>query len=38
VRGGVQVDVWYDQNERLVHQESLEDGHRTVLEITGIRR
>src|SRR5262249_20978755 len=36
--GGVQVDVWYDQNERPVRQESIEDGHKTVLEITGLRK
>jgi hypothetical protein len=38
VTGGVKVDLWYDQQERLVRQEALEDGHRIVLEITGIRR
>jgi hypothetical protein len=36
--GKVQVDLWYDGAERLVRQEWLEDGHRTVLELTRIRR
>jgi hypothetical protein len=34
--GGLQVELWYDANERLVRQESMEDGHRTVLELTAI--
>jgi hypothetical protein len=38
VSGGVQVDVWYDAQERLVRQESIEEGHRTVLELSRIRR
>jgi hypothetical protein len=37
VRGGVQVDLWYDGQDRLVRQESLESGHRTVLELTQIQ-
>jgi hypothetical protein len=36
--GGVAVDAWYDAQERLVRQESVEDGHRTVLDLAGIRR
>src|SRR5262249_26152493 len=36
--GGVQVDVWYDAQDRLVREESLEDGHRTLLELVRIRR
>jgi hypothetical protein len=36
--GGLEVDAWYDGQERLVHQESMEDGHRTVLDLAGIRR
>jgi hypothetical protein len=36
--GRVEVDAWYDDQERLVHQESMEDGHRTVLDLAGIRR
>lgn len=37
VKGDVQVDLWYDDQERLVRQESLESGHRTVLELARIR-
>jgi hypothetical protein len=36
--GGVQVELWYDGKDRLVREESIEDGHRTVLELTAIRR
>ncbi|OAI51797.1 hypothetical protein AYO44_04835 [Planctomycetaceae bacterium SCGC AG-212-F19] len=36
--GDVQVDLWYDGSERLVRQESLEDGHKTVLELTRYQR
>jgi len=36
--GGVQADLWYDSQERLVRQESIEDGHKTVLELSQIRR
>jgi hypothetical protein len=38
VSGPVQVDLWYDGQERLVRQESIEEGHRTVLELSAIRR
>ena len=38
VSGGVQVELWYDAADRLVRQESLEEGHRTVLELTSVRR
>ncbi len=38
VRGDVQVDVWYDAQGRLVHQESVEDGHRTVLQLKQVGR
>jgi len=38
VRGEVQVDVWYDGQGRLVHQESVEDGHRTVMKLTQVNR
>jgi hypothetical protein len=34
----VHVDLWYDDQERMVRQEGLEDGHRTVFELTGLRR
>jgi hypothetical protein len=36
--GGVQVELYYDNMERLVRQEFVEDGHRTVLELTKIRK
>ena len=35
---GVQVDAWYDSSERLVRQESIEDGYRTTFELAAIRR
>ena len=35
---GVQADLWYDSQERLVRQESIEDGHKTLLELSRIRR
>jgi hypothetical protein len=38
VTGGVQVELWYDDQERMVRQESVEDGHRMLLELTGVRR
>jgi hypothetical protein len=36
--GKVAVDAWYDGGERLVRQEWIEDGHRTLLELVRIRR
>jgi hypothetical protein len=36
--GGVNVDLWYDGSERLIRQEWLEQGHRTTLELSRIRR
>jgi hypothetical protein len=33
----LQVDLWYDAQERLVRQESIEDGHRTVFELVSLR-
>ena len=38
IRGDVDVDLWYDDEGRLVRQTSLESGHRTLLELTKIRR
>jgi hypothetical protein len=35
---GVQVDAWFDAQERLIRQDSIEDGHRTILELARIRR
>jgi hypothetical protein len=37
-KGKVQVDAWYDAQERLVRQESTENGHRYTLELTQIQR
>jgi hypothetical protein len=34
--GAVQVDLWYDAQERLVREETVEDGHRTVLELMNL--
>jgi Family of unknown function (DUF6134) len=36
--GTVKVDLWYDAAERLVRQEWIEDGHRTVLELARVHR
>jgi hypothetical protein len=36
--GGVQVDLWYDGSDRMVRQESIEQGHRTVQELTRLQR
>jgi hypothetical protein len=36
--GKVKVDVWYDATERLVRQEWVEQGHRTLLELARVRR
>jgi Family of unknown function (DUF6134) len=35
---GVKADLWYDNADRLTHQESIEDGHLTVLELTRLQR
>ncbi len=36
ITGGVQVDLWYDAQQRLVREQSLEDGHKALLELTRI--
>lgn len=36
VAGDVQVDLWYDADRRLVRQESVDEGHDTVLELVKI--
>jgi hypothetical protein len=36
--GGVKADLWYDGAERLTRQESIEEGHLTVLELTRLLR
>jgi hypothetical protein len=38
VTGGVQAELWFDDKDRLVREEAMEDGHRTVLELDRIRR
>lgn len=38
IRGDVEVDVWYDDEGRLVRQDSLESGHRMVLELSKTQR
>lgn len=38
VVGSVQVDLWYDSQDRLVRQESVEEGHRTLLELVRMGR
>jgi hypothetical protein len=38
VAGGAQVDLWYDGFDRLVREESLEDGHKTLLELIQVNR
>jgi hypothetical protein len=36
--GGVTVDVWYDAQDHLVREEMVEDGHRTVFQLTRVQR
>ncbi len=36
--GGVKADLWYDGADRLMRQESIEDGHLTVLELSRLQR
>ena len=38
IGGDVQVDLWYDSLRRLVRQESVDSGHRTVMELTRMTR
>jgi hypothetical protein len=38
LRGDVSVDLWYDGEKRLVRQELMEQGHRILTELTGIRK
>ena len=35
---GVAIDLWYDDAKRLVREEWMEDGHRTVVDLTRVRR
>ena len=36
VTGGIEADLWYDQQDRMVRQESVESGHSTTMELTDI--
>jgi hypothetical protein len=36
IAGDVDVDVWYDAEQRLVRQETVDSGHKTVMELTRI--
>jgi hypothetical protein len=36
--GQVTADLWYDAQERLVREDTIEEGHRTVIELVQIRR
>jgi hypothetical protein len=36
--GNMTVDLWYDASDRLVRKEGLEDGHKTILELTQVKR
>lgn len=38
IRGEVEVDLWYDEDQRLMRQHSVESGHRALLELTQIHR
>jgi Domain of unknown function (DUF6134) len=35
---GIDVEAWYDDRERLVRQTAREDGHRTVLSLSALKR
>lgn len=36
--GGVKMDLWYDGSDRLVRQEWIEQGHKTLVELTRVRK
>ncbi len=38
IRGDVEVDLWYDEDQRLMRQHSVESGHRALFELTQIIR
>jgi hypothetical protein len=38
VTGQAQAELWFDARGRLVREETVEDGHKTVLELKGLRR
>ena len=38
IRGDVEVDLWYDDDHRLIRQSARESGHRVLMELTEISR
>jgi hypothetical protein len=38
VSGGDQAELWFDENNRLVRQQTIEDGHRTELRLNALRQ
>jgi hypothetical protein len=36
ISGGVTVELWYDSTRRLVRQEGVDDGHKSLMEVTRI--
>jgi hypothetical protein len=38
ITGKVNIDLWYDGGDRLVKQAWIEQGHKTVVELRGVRR
>jgi len=36
--GKLKVELWYDASDRLIRQESVEDGHKTVFELIRVRK
>jgi hypothetical protein len=38
VSGDIGAELWYDDQDRLVREDTVEDGHRTVVELVRIRR
>jgi len=38
LKGKANADLWYDGTERLVRQEWVEQGHRTIIELVRVRR
>ncbi len=38
LKGDVKVDLWYDGSNRLIRQESIEDGHKMLMQISQLQR
>jgi hypothetical protein len=38
VSDGMRADLWYDESGRLVHEEAINDGHRTTLELQRVAK